>query len=121
MFGQRSRIGLVVEWPVAKELQFVEDEVGGRWSVRLFDVVMIGHGMRSSCWIGRAHRGLRGDHSDGGRNGPAPGAARRAGAPAEDGWGAAILLREAKAREGRRKIAAPQPLPARAACRPIAL
>ncbi len=29
-FGQRPRIGLVVEWTVAKELQFVEDEVGGR-------------------------------------------------------------------------------------------
>ena len=25
-FGQRSRIGLVVEWTVAKELQFVEDD-----------------------------------------------------------------------------------------------
>src|SRR5215468_5828446 len=56
-----------------------------------------------------------------GGNGPEPGAARRAGAPAEDGCGAAILLRDAKAREGRRKIAATQPLPARAACRPIAL
>ncbi|ABQ33700.1 hypothetical protein BBta_1481 [Bradyrhizobium sp. BTAi1] len=29
-FGQRSRIGLVVEWTVAKELQFVENEVGRR-------------------------------------------------------------------------------------------
>src|SRR5580692_9038534 len=37
---------------------------------------------------------------DGGRDGPAPGATRRAAAPAEDGCGAAILLRDAKAREG---------------------
>ena len=29
-FGQRSRIGLVVEWTVAKELQFAEDVVGRR-------------------------------------------------------------------------------------------
>ena len=31
------------------------------------------------------------------------------------------MLRDAKAREGRQKIAAPQPLPGRSACRPIAL
>ena len=29
-FGQRPRIGLVVEGTVAKELQFVEDVIGGR-------------------------------------------------------------------------------------------
>ena len=29
-FGQRSRIGLVVEWTVAKELQFAEHVVGRR-------------------------------------------------------------------------------------------
>ena len=29
-FGQRSRIRLVVEWTVAKELQFAEDVVGWR-------------------------------------------------------------------------------------------
>ena len=29
-FGQRSRIRLVVEWTVAKELQFAEDVVGRR-------------------------------------------------------------------------------------------
>ena len=29
-FGKRSRIGLVVEWTVAKELQFAEDVVGRR-------------------------------------------------------------------------------------------
>ena len=39
------------------------------------------------CRIGRAHRGLRGDHSDGGRNGPEPEAERRAEAAAEDGGG----------------------------------
>ncbi len=48
------------------------------------------------CRIGRAHRGLRGDHSDGGRSGPEPESKRRAEAPAEDGGGAAILLRDAK-------------------------
>ena len=42
-----SRIGLVVVWTVAKELQFAKDEVGRRCRVRRFDVVMIGHGMRS--------------------------------------------------------------------------
>jgi hypothetical protein len=46
-FGQRSRIGLLLEWTVAKQLQFAKDMVGRRCRERWLDVVMIGHGMRS--------------------------------------------------------------------------
>jgi hypothetical protein len=82
------------------------------------------------CRIGRDHRGLRGDHSDGRRNGPNP---EQSGGPKRSGgWRRpAILLRDAKrARQmanvsSRRRRAAEnsrtQPLPVRAACRPIAL
>src|SRR5215831_9121549 len=56
--------------------------------------------VRSFRWIGRAHRGLHGDHPDGGRTGPAPGGPKHSG-----GWRSpTILLRDAKAPWRRRKI-----------------
>src|SRR5262249_6461837 len=55
---------------------------------------------RSFRWIGRAHRGLHGDHPDGGRTGPAPGGPKHSG-----GWRSpTILLRDAKAPWRRREI-----------------
>jgi hypothetical protein len=53
--------------------------------------------------------------------GPEPGAKAEGRSEAEDGKVAAILLRAAKARQRRRKIAATLPLQGRAACRSIAL
>jgi hypothetical protein len=62
------------------------------------DVAMVGHEVKSFCRIDRAHRGLRGDHSDGGRDGPEPGAAAE-GRSDSGGWRRpAILPRDAKAR-----------------------
>src|SRR4051812_47721076 len=67
-----------------------------------------------------AHRGLRGDHSGGGRDGPEP-EAEAEGRSSSGGWRRpAILLRDAKA-EGPAENSWAQPLEARAACRPIAL
>ncbi|ANW00820.1 hypothetical protein LMTR13_12180 [Bradyrhizobium icense] len=72
------------------------------------------------CRIGRAHRGLRGDHSGGERNGQNPKAERRAAAPAEDGEGRLFCFAMQRP-EGPAENSRTQPLPARAACRPIAL
>ncbi len=56
--------------------------------------LMVGHGKRSLCRIGRAHRGLRGDHSTAGGTGQNPDGAEAA---AEDGGGRLFLFRDAKA------------------------
>jgi len=84
-FGNRSGIRLVVEGTIAKELQFAEDVLGRRYAVCWLDVAMVGHEVKSFCRIDRAHRGLRGDHSDGGRDGPEPGASAE-GRSASGGW-----------------------------------
>src|ERR1700712_3702592 len=82
------------------------------------------------CRIGRAHRGLRGDYSGGRRNGPEPEAKRRAAAIAEDGEGRlfCFAMQSAPFNENMAshhwraaENSRAQPLPGRAACRPIAL
>ena len=90
--------------------------------MRWFDVVVVGHGVKSFAGSAAPIAAFVAITQTAGGTGQNPERQRRAVAPAEDGGGATILLRDAKARKGRRgKIAAPQPLPARAACRPIAL
>ena len=95
-FGQRSRIRLVVEWTVAKELQFAEDVLGRRCGVRWFDVVMIGHEVRSFAGSAAPIAAFVAITQTAGGTGQHPERQRRAEAPAEDGGGAAILLRDAK-------------------------
>ena len=72
-------------------------------------------------WIGRAHRGLRGDHLTAVGKDQNPKRKRRAEATAKDGWDAAILFRDAKARgapaENSRNLCHCRAAPA---CRPIA-
>src|SRR6266403_1840599 len=95
-FGKRSGIGLIVEWTVAKELQFAEDVLGRRCAVCWLDVVVVGHERsplpvrpRPSRPSWRSLRRQAGRARTRKRQ-------RRAVAPAEDGRGAAILLRDAK-------------------------
>jgi hypothetical protein len=83
---QGSRIGLVVEWTVAKELQFVEDEVGRRWRV-LFGVVMVAHRERSFAGLAAPIAAFVAITQTASGTGQNPKAQRRAEAPAEDGGG----------------------------------
>ena len=128
--GKRPWIGLVVEGAVTEELLFGKNVFGRRCVVRWFDVIVVGHGgdrlpdrPRPSrpSW-----RSLRRQAERARTRSRAEGRSA-----AEDGGGRAILLRDAKrARQmanvsSRRRRAAEnsrtQPLPVRAACRPIAL
>src|SRR6266850_3214653 len=95
-FGHRSGIGLVVEGTIAKELQFAQHVLGRRYAVRWLDVVMVAHEEsplpvrpRPSRPSWRSRRRRAGRARTRKRQ-------RRAEAPAEDGRGAAILLRDAK-------------------------
>ena len=61
---------------MAKELELGEDVIGRGCVVHGLEVgIVVGRHGDVLSRIGRAHRGLRGDHSDGGRTGPAPRAA----------------------------------------------
>jgi hypothetical protein len=66
---------------MAKELELGEDVIGWGCVVHRLEVgIVVGRHGDVLCRIGRAHRGLRGDHPDGRPAGPAPlaaGAKRR--------------------------------------------
>ena len=90
-------------------------------------VVMVGRHGEVPCRIGRAHRGLRGDHQTAGGTGQNPERSGSGRSAAEDGGGRLFVSR-AKPRfghhacvQGAAENSRPQPLRARAACRPIAL
>jgi hypothetical protein len=76
----------VVEWTVAKELQFVEDEVGRRWRV-LFGVVMVAHRERSFAGLAAPIAAFMAITQTASGTGQNPKAQLRAEAPAEDGGG----------------------------------
>jgi hypothetical protein len=70
-FRQGAMVGLVLERPVAVELEFGEQVGGGRRSVDGFKIGVVAAGRHGDAfrWTGRAHRGLRGDHSTAGGRG----------------------------------------------------
>ena len=124
-FGQRSRVGFVLEGAIAVKLEFGEDVVGRGCGVRQFVVclVVLGrHGelpfVRSAAPIA-AFMATKG----GGRTGPAPpSAATAAEATAEDGGQPAILSRDVKRRlSGATENSRLPPLRGRTACRRVAL
>jgi hypothetical protein len=121
-FWQGAMVGLFLERPVAVELEFGEQVGGGRRSVDGFKIGIVAAGRHGDafCWIGRAHRGLRGDHSTAGGPGLHRSRPERSGGRRQ----AAILFRDVK-RPALCRAAAENsrlaPLRARAACRPIAL
>jgi hypothetical protein len=94
--GERSGIRLVVEWTVAKELQFAQDVLGRRCAVCWLDVIMVGHRRRSFAGSAATIAAFVAITQTAGGTGQNPERQRRAAAAAEDGGGAAILLRDAK-------------------------
>jgi hypothetical protein len=129
-FGQWSWIRLVVERPVAKELQFVEHVLGRRCGMSLFDVVM---SHKVSRLPGRPRPSRPSWRSLRRRADRARTRSSAEGRSASGGWQRrGYFASRCKARHSaidscpliggaRRKIAAPLPLAARAACRSIAL
>src|SRR5258705_12253528 len=95
-FGHRSGIGLVVEGTIAKELQFAEEVLGRRYAVRWLDVVMVAHEVSPLPVRPRPSRPSWRSLRRQARRARTRKRQRRAEAPAEDGRGAAILLRDAK-------------------------
>ena len=88
--------------------------------MRWFDVVMIGHGMRSFAGSAAPIAAFVAITQTADGTGQNPKAKRRAEAPAEDGEGRLFCFAMQRP-EGPAENSRSQPLPARVACRPIAL
>jgi len=96
--GERPRVWLVLKGTVAIELELGEDAVSGRLVVRWLEVgdVAVGRHGVAFCRIGRAHRGLRGDHTTAGGPGLHRGARRQRPERSGGRRGLAILARDVK-------------------------
>ena len=116
-FGKRPGIGFVSERTVAVELELLQNVVGGGRVVGRLKIVVPAHGMLHR--LDRDRRGLHGEEAHR-RNGPEPGAWRRAGATAEDGRGRLFWFAMER-RDAPPENSLPPPLPDQTACGPIAL
>ncbi len=110
--GRGPRVRLVVEGLVPEELKLGDHLVGGRRGVLGFVIVVARHG----CLLVRRDRAPRAAFGDpSARSGVGRNRGPRLRPAAEGQEGAAILFGDAKARQRRRKIAAPD------CCRPTPL
>ncbi len=103
---------------MAKELELAEDVIGRGCVVHGLEVgIVVGRHGDVLSRIGRAHRGLRGDHPTASRPVLHRARPKRSGGRRAE----AFLSREECRRSRQGKKAAGPPLRDRAACRPIAL